>query len=514
MDHTEQTIHTTLGALREAAPSLSLVGDPSTPIVGISCNTWLQDVRPGVLYAPLNVSTSAVASLAAKAVAKGAAAVLVGRRLDIDAPQLIAPDIRAPLASISAAFYGYAGKQVKCIGVTGTDGKTTTTFLIESILQSAGLVSGLIGSIAMRVGAERWLHQTFQTTPEAPYVQHLLRRMADAGVEWAVLEATSHGLALHRLDEIRFSVAAITFVSQDHLDFHGTIAAYRRAKAILFERVAESNGVAVINADDPASREMVNYVGSARVISYSATGDVADIRATDIDLGCDATRFTLSTPSGVVTVALPLLGEFNVANALCAAAVASAIGVSLADIARGLHEAIPVPGLFTRVDAGQPFDVLIDEAKFPAQLVHALEVARGLARGRVILLVGGSSRTSRDQLQRKGLISALAADYTVITSQDPRLANPTTLIAAIAQGARAVGGREGETFDCVIDREEAIRHALAAAKSGDCVVLAGMGAEREFDIGGESRSWDEAAIARNALTDLGYRPANTEPAVG
>jgi UDP-N-acetylmuramoyl-L-alanyl-D-glutamate--2,6-diaminopimelate ligase len=158
--------------------------------------------------------------------------------------------------------------------------------------------------------------------------------------------------------------------------------------------------------------------------------------------------------------------------------------------------------------------VLIDEAKFPSQLVHALEVARGIAQGRVILLVGGSSRTSHDQLRRKGLIAALAADYTVITSQDPRLTNPATLIAEIALGSRLAGGREGETFACVVDRGEAIRHALAAAGPGDCVVLAGMGAEREFDIGGESRSWDEAAIAHTALIDLGYRPANTEPAAG
>jgi UDP-N-acetylmuramoyl-L-alanyl-D-glutamate--2,6-diaminopimelate ligase len=465
-----------------------------------------------VLFAPLDLSAAQVATVAAQAVARGAAALLVERRLDMPLPQLIAPETRSALACISAAFYGYPAHQLGSIGVTGTDGKTTTTFLIDSILHSAGIPTGLIGSVALRVGTESRHHQTLQTTPEAPYVQRLLRRMVDAGARWAILEATSQGLAQHRLDEIPFSVAAITFITQDHLDFHGSIAAYRRAKAILFERIAETGGVAVINADDPAAREMHAYVGSGGIVSYSAAGRAVDVRATQVELGPTNTRFTLSTPAGSTNIVMPLLGEFNVANALCAAAVAYAVDVPLPMIMQGLNNASPVPGLLARIDAGQPFEVLIDEAKRPAQLVHALEVARQLAAGnRVILLVGGSDRTGRDQLRRKGQVAALAADYAVFTSQDPRFADPASLVSQITEGARTGGGRRGKTFCCLIDRREAIRHALKAAQPGDCVLLTGKGAEDEFTVRGETQPWDEAAIAREVLVELGYGEISLVP---
>ena len=504
-----------LGALGRAAASVALLGDPGTPITGVACNTELGDVRPGVLFAPLDLPPAHAASVAAKAVARGAAALLVERRLDLAVPQLVAPETRPALARIAAAYYGYPARELGCIGVTGTDGKTTTTFLVDAILRAAGHPTGLIGSVAFRVGSEERHHQTLQTTPEAPYVQRLLRRMADAGTRWAILEATSQGLAQHRLDEVPFAVGAITFVTQDHLDFHRSIAAYRRAKAILFERVAEHGGVAVINADDPAAGEMLAYVGSGRALSYSAGGHDVEVRATEVQTGPSGTSFTLSVPSGSAQVGLPLLGEFNVPNALCAASVALAVGASLQEIVRGLANALPVPGLLARVDAGQPFMVLVDEAKSLPQLVNALEVARQLAPdGRVIALVGASDRAGRDLLRRKGQVAALAADYAVFTSQLTRFGDPAPLVAKIAAGAKAASGRRGKSFTVVVDRREAIRQALRAAQPGDCVVLTGKGAEDEITIRGATEAWDEATITRQLLLELGYGDHHPDAVMG
>jgi UDP-N-acetylmuramoyl-L-alanyl-D-glutamate--2,6-diaminopimelate ligase len=500
-----ETVRPILAALRKAVPSASMHGDGGTPIAGIACDTELGDVQPGVLFAPLDLPPARSAALAARAVDRGAAALLLDRQLDLPVPQLIVPHVRPALAQLAAAFFGYPATQLGCIGVTGTDGKTTTTFLIDAILRGAGLRPGLVGSLQWRVGGERTAHQTLQTTPEAPQVQRLLRRMVDAGDRWAILEATSHGLALHRLDAVPFAVGAVTFVTQDHLDFHGTIAAYRRAKAILFERVAECGGVAVINADDPAARGMTAYANGARVISYSAAGRPVDVRATDVESALAGTRFTLSLPDGSASVALPLLGDYNVANALCAAAVAHAIGVPLTPIADALNAAEPIPGLLARVDAGQPFLVLVDEAKSPPQLVNALEVARQLApAGRVIALVGGRDLDGPDFVRRKGEVAALAADYVVITTQLARFADPAAVVAHVAEGARATGGVEDATFSCVVDRREAIGHALRLAHPGDCVLLTGKGVEDTLTVGETKHPWDEAAIAREILAEMGY----------
>jgi UDP-N-acetylmuramoyl-L-alanyl-D-glutamate--2,6-diaminopimelate ligase len=231
----------------------------------------------------------------------------------------------------------------------------------------------------------------------------------------------------------------------------------------------------------------------------------ADVRATEIESGAAGTQFTLSGPFGTAPIALPLLGDFNVSNALCAATVAHAVGVELPAIVQGLMQVSAVPGLLARVDAGQPFVVLIDEGKTATQLVSALEVARQLAADhRVIVLVGGSDLTGWDQMRRKGQVAELLADYAVFTSQDPRFADPDALLEQIAQGARAAGGRAGETFSCIVDRREAIRHALETAQPGDCVLLAGKGAEDEFTIGAETQGWDEGRVARAALAELGF----------
>lgn len=501
---TDGTCHS-LARLSQTLAISAIHGDATIPVTGIACQTDLGDVQAGSLFAPLDLAPPRVASLAAQAVGRGAAALLLAQALDIPVPQLIVPDVRAALAQVAATFYGHPANGLTCIGVTGTDGKTTTTLLIDSILRTAGLRPGLVGSLDWRVGDTRFQHQTTQTTPEAPLVQHLLRQMVVAGDRCAILETTSHGLALHRLDAVPFAIGAMTFVTQDHLDFHGSVAAYRRAKAMLFERVAANRGVAVLNADDPASRAMATYTSGAEVLFYSATGRPVDIRATAVEPHPAGTRFTLSLPSGSATLTLPLLGEFNVANALCAAGVAYAAGVPLAQITQGLASTPPIPGLLTRVDAGQRFLVLIDEAKSVTQLVTALEVARQLTpAGRVIAVVGGSDGAQPGVVAQKGEVAALVADYAVFTTQLARKTDPALLVAQIADGARAAGGIEDTTFVRVIDRREAIGHALQWARPGDCVLLTGKGVEDELTVLDTTYPWNEEAIARQILADLGY----------
>jgi UDP-N-acetylmuramoyl-L-alanyl-D-glutamate--2,6-diaminopimelate ligase len=312
-------------------------------------------------------------------------------------------------------------------------------------------------------------------------------------------------LALHRLDAVPFTIGAITFVTQDHLDFHGSVDAYRQAKAILFERVATNRGVAVLNADDPASRAMATCASGAQILFYSASGRPVDICATGVEPHSAGTNFTLSLPGGSARLTLPLLGEFNVANALCAAGVAYAAGVPLAQIAQGLEHTPPIPGLLTRVDAGQPFLVLIDEAKSVTQLVTALEVARQLTpAGRVIAVVGGSDGAQPGVVAQKGEVTALVADFAVFTTQLARKTDPSHLVAQLADGARAAGGQEGATFDRVVDRRAAIAHALQLAEPGDCVLLTGKGVEDELTVLDTTYPWDEAAITQQLLMSLGY----------
>lgn len=495
-----------LAAMCEAVPSLEIVGDRTTPIAAIACNTELADVVPGSLFAPLDLSPAQTAEVAARAVERGAVALLVDQQMALPATQVVVPNVRAALAQIAATFYDHPARELGCIGVTGTDGKTTTTFLIDAILRHAGRRPGLIGSLEWRVGDEWTDHQTGQTTPESPDMQRLLRRMVDAGDQWAILEATSHGLALHRLDEIPYAVAAVTFIGMDHLDFHRTIEAYRRAKGILFERAAASGGVAVINADDPPAREMRAFVGEAKRLTYSASGQKADFRASSIRASATGLEFTIKSAEGKTPVSLRLFGEYNVANALCAAAVAHATGVSLAEIGAGLSAAPPVPGLLASIDAGQPFRVLVDEAKSAVQLVLALDVARQLAGdGRVIAVVGGADKSGALLMRQKGEISTLAADFAVFTTQLALHSEPDEIVAQVAAGALAAGGVEGKTFVRVVDRREAIRHAFEIARPGDCVVLTGKGTEDALTVGDTVHRWDEAGIARQLLAELGYR---------
>src|SRR5690606_31411537 len=287
------------------------------------------------------------------------------------------PNTRAALPLVAATFFGRPAEALGIIGITGTDGKTTTSYLVDAMLRSAGYRTGLIGTIAVRVGDEIVDHDARQTTPESLDVQRLLAQMREARVDWAVLEATSHGLALHRLDECAFDVGVVTNITHEHLEFHGTIEEYRRAKARLLERVAGRGprpypGGVVLNRDDEGARAIAEAAGTAQVLWFSAKGAPADLQADDVQLAADGTSFRLRTPRGSVPVRLNLIGAYNVDNALAAAGVGHLLGLSPETIARGLESLAGVPGRMRRVDLGQPYTVIVDYAHTPDSLEKSL----------------------------------------------------------------------------------------------------------------------------------------------
>ena len=497
-------LETRVVELAAVVPGGRLVGDGAAGVVGIAYDSRL--VEPGYLFAALPGAYADGHGFVASAVVRGAAALLVERELPVATAQIVVPDSRAALAAVAAAFYREPSRHIGVIGITGTDGKTTTSFLVDAILRTAGLTTGLIGTVAIRVGDEEDVHATRQTTPESADIQRLLRLMVDRGIPWATLEATSHGLAMHRLDGTRFRVGAVTNVTREHLDYHATVENYRRAKGILFERVAESGGTAVVNLDDPGAQAMVDFARVANLLTYSAEGRPADLRAVDVVSAGDGSRFLLDCAGrGVVPVELPLIGGFNVANALCAAGVGFAVGLEPEAIAVGLRDAPSVPGRMALVREGQPFAVVVDYAHTPEAMAKVLPLLRGLfPDGQLIVVFGSAGERDVEKRPRQGEVAGRLADVSVVTSEDPRFEDPDAVIDQIARGAIAAGAREGDDLFRFTDRRDALRHALGIAKPGDCVLLAGKGHETSIIWGGEKRPWDEAAVARSLLWDLGY----------
>lgn len=490
----------TLGALTAAVPDARLIGDPATAISGIRFDSRL--VQPADLFAALPGGDFDGHKFIASAVERGAAAVLGEQVADLPVPQLVVANARASLAPIAATFYGHPSREMTMIGLTGTDGKTTTSYLVDGILRVAGCRTGLIGTVAIRLGPANELHLAHQTTPESSLVQAYLRAMVEAGVDTAIVEATSHGLARHRLDDTTFNIAGVTNITHEHLEFHKTIAAYRRAKAILLERVAAARGVVVLNADDEGARSIASYAAGAEVHWFSMNDAGARIAATDVEVRGDGSDFTLHLDGQRVRVALPLIGEFNIANALCAAGICHAAGVDLTTIQHALEHAQGVPGRMNRIALGQPFDVVVDYAHTPDSLRKILMLLRSLHPANRLIVVTGSAG-ERDPTKRplQGAVCAELADVSIFTNEDPRHEDPDAIIRDIAQGAEARGGRANDTFHEVTDRRDAITLAFSLAGRGDCVLLAGKGHETSIIQGFEHIPWDEAAMATELLRE-------------
>jgi UDP-N-acetylmuramoyl-L-alanyl-D-glutamate--2,6-diaminopimelate ligase len=487
-----------LGELTDVIGPERVVGMPVGEIASIAYDS--RQVGPGSLFFAVPGDHVDGHDFIADAVAAGAAAVVAERETPgLAVPQLVVARTRDALADAADAWFGRPSERLEVIGVTGTDGKTTTCFLSVAALRAGGRRPGMIGTVALRVGDEIRSNEDRNTTPEAPELQALLAEMLEAGNESVVMEATSHGLAQSRVRKARFRVAVVTNVTSEHLEFHGTLEAYRAAKAMLVEEAP----TAILNADDPAFGYFRDRARD-RVVTYG-TDAAADVRATSIDARADGTTFIVATPGGSAEVHLQLPGTFNVHNALAALALAEVEGIDPATAAAGIGGVVGVPGRMERIDIGQPFGVVVDYAHTADSLGKMLRTLRPLTAGRLIVVFGSAGERDRVKRPAMGKVAAELADLAIVTDEDPRLEDGHAINEAIAEGARAAGARDETDLWVIDDRRAAIAHAIGLARAGDMILLAGKGHEGSIFYANEKRWWDEREVARQELAAAGFK---------
>ena len=430
-------------------------------------------------------------------------------------------DERAALNHLAAAFYDYPAHKLGIIGVTGTKGKTTTSFLISQMIEAGGYSSGLIGTVDFKVGARRWANDTRQTTPEAPQVQALLAEMRRERVDFGVIESSSHGLALRKLLDCAYDVAVFTNITHEHLDFHGTFEQYRQDKALLFEYLSSEKPkpflkfpkTAIINQDDPNAEffkqrtleAAAKHSRKVLILTYGLEHP-ADVTAYQIESDARRLDYSARTPLGEVRLNLSLPGRFNVYNSLAAVCTGITLGLSLEEIKRGLESVKGVPGRMESiiVSETQPFSVIVDYAHNPDSLEQVLKTLRPLTPGRLIVLFGSAGERDLSKRSMQGAVAARLADFAIFTNEDPRLEDENKIIAEIAVGAEKLGWQEGSQFLNIADRRIAIKTAFERARAGDTVLLAGKGHEQCIIIGPEKVPWDDREEARAALQTLGF----------
>ena len=440
-----------------------------------------------------------------------------GRR-GVRIAQLVVDRARTALAAAAAWRYDDPSRKLGVIGITGTDGKTTTCFLAVAALEAAGRSAGLIGTVDTKIGSVRESNEEHATTPEAPVLQAALRAMVADDNTVAVVETTSHGLALDRVAGVAYDVAILTNLTHEHLELHGSWEAYRDAKLSLFERLREGPPnpakagfpkSAIVNVDDPSAGLFAGVAqeAGARLITYG-TDATADVRATRVEEDARGLRIALTGPSGEATLALRLAGRFNVHNALAVVALGEAIGLDPAAVRAGLESVDRIPGRMERIEAGQPFGVIVDYAHSPASLEAVLELLGPVAaaRGGELIAVFGSAG-ERDTAKRPmmGRIAGERCRLVVITDEDPRGEDREAILDEIAAGAEGVGRRRGHDLLLIPDRAAAIEAAFERARPGDLVLLAGKGHEQSIIGADGPMPWDERAAAISALAALGYR---------
>jgi UDP-N-acetylmuramoyl-L-alanyl-D-glutamate--2,6-diaminopimelate ligase len=467
-------------------PGVRVVGDASVAIADLAYDS--RKVEPGTLFFCVVGEKMDGHGFAPRAVEDGAAALVVERELpELALAQVVVPDSRAAMAPVAARFWGDPTAELRTVGVTGTNGKTTTAFLVREILEAASYPCGLLGTVEQVVGGVE--KEVVRTTPEAIELQATFRQMLEGGDQACAMEVSSHAMTLHRADAIHFEVAVFTNLTQDHLDFHGTMEEYFLAKRKLFETGPKT---AIVNVDDPYGRRLAEEFDC---VTFSAEGAEADYSAREVEFDAAGASFGIAEMR--LRTALP--GHFNVANALAAFAAAEAMGVGAEIAAAGLGKAARVPGRFEPIDEGQGFAVLVDYAHTPDSLENVLRAARRLTEGRLISVFGAGGDRDRDKRPKMGRAGAELSDLAVITSDNPRSEDPEAIVAAVAAGAG--GARE---LEVVVDRREAIALALGRARPGDTVVIAGKGHEQgqEFE-NGRKIPFDDREVAREELWKLG-----------
>ena len=462
-----------------------IVGDPAVEISDLAYDS--RKAGPGALFFCVPGEVRDGHDFAAQVVDAGAAALVVERELPLAVPQAMVGDARAAMAPVAARFNGDPTAELRIAGVTGTNGKTTTAFLLREILEAAGMQCGLLGTVKQVVGGAE--EEVVRTTPEAIDLQASFRRMLATGDRACAMEVSSHALALHRADAIGFEVAIFTNLTQDHLDFHTDMEDYFQAKRKLFAELGP--GTSIVNLDDPYGRRLAEEF---ECVTFSAEGAAADYSAREVSFDAAGASFTV----GGAELRTGLPGHFNVANALGAFAAARAMGVGAEAAAAGLARAARVPGRFEPIDEGQRFTVLVDYAHTPDSLENVLGAARRLSAGRLIAVFGAGGDRDRDKRPKMGRAGAELSDLVVVTSDNPRSEEPAAVVAEVAAGAGGAPELEVE-----VDRRAAIGLALARAEPGDTVVIAGKGHEQgqEFE-GGRKIPFDDREVAREELRRL------------
>jgi UDP-N-acetylmuramoyl-L-alanyl-D-glutamate--2,6-diaminopimelate ligase len=466
-----------------AAHAGQIRGGDDVLVTDVSYDT--REVVAGSLFFCIRGATVDGHDLAAEAMRAGAAALVVERWLDVEAPQVRVASVRAAMGPMSAAVFGEPAAALTTIGVTGTNGKTTVTYLVESILRAGRLVPGVIGTTGALIAGE---HVALaRTTPEAPDLHRLLALMRDRGVAAVAVEVSSHALAQRRVDGLRFDVAAFTNLSRDHLDFHPDMEAYYAAKASLFTQAHAS--AAAIGIDDEHGRRLRSDT-ALPVLTYGTSAD-AEVRATDVEVDASGVSFRV----GGVAITSDLRGAFNVRNCLCAVAIARLVGIDDEVAAAGIAALPGVPGRVEPVDEGQDFLVVVDYAHTPDSIQTVLAAARDVASGRVIVVFGCGGDRDRAKRPLMGAAATSQADLTIITSDNPRSEDPAAIIAEIEQGARDGGGE----YVVEAERRAAIRLAVRAASAGDVVVIAGKGHEHGQAFRDRTVAFDDREVAADEL---------------
>ena len=448
-------------------------------------------VAPGAVFFCVPGSQVDGHDLAGQAVAAGAAALVVERPLELDVPQLLVEDARAAMAVAADAFFGEPTRSLEVVGVTGTNGKTTSTFLLRSVLDASGRSAGLVGTVEWVVGGT--VRPAPHTTPEAIDLQRLFREMLDAGDRSVAVEASSHGSTLHRLDRVRFDALVFTNLSQDHLDLHGTMEEYYQAKRRLFTG-AQPPPAAVNVGDEHGRRLAIELAETSRapLVTFGVT-EAAEIRPEGLEVGPWGSRFTAAG----IEIETPLRGRFNVENVLGVIAAGILLDIDDEEMAGGVRSMGGVPGRFEAIDEGQPFAVIVDYAHTPDSLDIVLQAARELGHGRVICVFGAGGDRDRGKRPIMGAVAAQRADHVIVTSDNPRSEDPLAIIQDILQGA-------GTGVEIDPDRRSAIQRAVSLAEPGDVVVIAGKGHEQGQDTGGVVAPFDDRVVVREALREAGF----------
>lgn len=480
--------------LLSEANYLEIIGDIDIDIKGLSYDS--RRVRKGDLFFCIKGLKADGHRFAEKAEKAGAiAAVVENIQPDLSITQVIVGNTREAMARMASTFYRHPTKKLKLVGITGTNGKTTTSFMTEGIFTAAGQKTGLLGTIEYRIGDEKIA--VSRTTPESLDLQALFANMVAAGVETAVIEVSSHAIDLLRVEACNFDVVVFTNLSQDHLDYHGTIDAYFEVKKRIFDATIHKNIAQVINIDDEYGSSLIRE-GRCRQLRYSTKEEV-ELNARNITLKADGSSFVLISPGGNVDITLKLPGYYNVYNALAAAGAAVALGIDIDKIKEGLESLHSVPGRFERVNCGQDFSVIVDYAHTPDSLEKIIIAARQLTERKLITVFGCGGDRDRGKRPAMGRIAVELSDYTIITSDNPRNEEPLRIIKDIKSGINELGRAR---FEVEEDRRLAIKLAIEKAGKGDIVVIAGKGHEQGQEIADKIIPFDDVEVVRELLGEM------------